>query len=52
VRFHEALDKASVPNKLVTIHGGKHDGFNRQSLINSFAAIKEFLRKYNILKKE
>ena len=52
VRLHAALDKVGVPNQLLTIHGAKHDGFNRQALIDSFATIREFLRKYNILKKE
>lgn len=52
VRLHAALDKAGVPNQLVTIRGGKHDGFNRQELLNSFAAIKEFLRRYHILPPE
>lgn len=48
VRFHAALDKAGVPNRLVTIRGRKHDGFNRQELVNSYAAIREFLRKNNL----
>jgi acetyl esterase/lipase len=52
VRLHAALDKVGVPNQLITIHGAKHDGFNRQALIESFSAIKAFLRKNNILKKE
>ena len=52
VRLHAALDKAGVPNQLVTIRGGKHDGFNRQELLNSFAAIKEFLRKHRLLAPE
>jgi len=52
VRFHAALDKVGVPNKLVTIHGAKHDGFSRQALIDSFVTIREFLRKNNILMKE
>jgi acetyl esterase/lipase len=47
VRLHTALDKAGVPNQLVTIRGGKHGGFNRQALIDSFATIREFLRKNN-----
>lgn len=50
VRFHAALDKAGVPNQLVTIRGRKHDGFNRQELLNSYATIREFLRKNNLLK--
>lgn len=52
VRLHAALDKAGVPNQLVTIPGAKHDGFNRQELLNSFAAIKEFLRKHRLLPPE
>jgi acetyl esterase/lipase len=52
VRLHDALSKAGVPNQLVTIHGRKHDGFNRQELVNSYVAIREFLRKNNILRPE
>ena len=52
VRLHAALDKAGVPNQLVTIRGGKHGGFNRQTLVNSFVTIREFLRKNNLLKAE
>ncbi len=52
VRFHAALDKAGVPNRLVTIRGRKHDGFNRRELADSYAAIREFLRKNNLLKSE
>jgi acetyl esterase/lipase len=49
-QLHAALDKAGVPNQLVTIRGGKHGGFNRQDFVNGFAAIREFLRKNNVLK--
>lgn len=52
VRLHAALDKAGVPNQLVTIHGGGHDGFSSQELVDSFNAIREFLRKQGILAKE
>jgi acetyl esterase/lipase len=52
VRLHAALDKVGVPNQLVTVHGGKHDGFDRQTLVDSFAAIRQFLRKHGILTKE
>lgn len=45
VRLHAALDKAGVPNRLVTIRGRKHGGFNREELSQSYAAIREFLRK-------
>lgn len=50
VQLHAALDKAGVPNQLVTIRGGKHGGFNRQEFVSSFAAIREFLRKNIVLK--
>lgn len=52
VRLHAALDKAGVHNQLVTIHAAKHGGFNRQQLVDSFATIREFLRKNNLLKFE
>jgi acetyl esterase/lipase len=50
VRFHAALEKAGVPNQLVTIRGRKHDGFSREELVSSYATIRGFLRKNNILK--
>jgi acetyl esterase/lipase len=50
VRLHEALDKAGVPNQLVTIHGGGHGGFDREQLVSSFAAIRSFLKKHGILR--
>lgn len=52
VRLHAALDKVGVPNQLVTIHGGKHDGFSRQELVDSFATIREFLNKNHLSTKE
>ena len=44
-----ALDKAGVPNQLVTIRGRKHGGFNREEMSSSYAAIREFLRKQGLL---
>jgi acetyl esterase/lipase/peptidoglycan/xylan/chitin deacetylase (PgdA/CDA1 family) len=52
VRLHAALDKAGVPNQLVTLRGRKHGGFNRQELVNSYAVVREFLRKHNLLRTE
>jgi acetyl esterase/lipase len=49
VRLHAALDKAGVPNQLITIKGRKHDGFNREELLKSYEAIREFLRKNHVL---
>jgi acetyl esterase/lipase len=51
-RLHAALDKANVPNQLVTIRGAKHAGFSRQAFIDSFDKIRAFLRKNSILKAE
>jgi acetyl esterase/lipase len=51
-RLHAALDKAGVPNQLVTIPGGKHGGFNQQTLISSFATIRDFLKKSSVMKSE
>jgi acetyl esterase/lipase len=48
VRLHAELDKAGVPNQLVTIRGGKHGGFGRPDLVKSFATIREFLRKHGL----
>jgi len=52
MKLHAALDKADVPNQLVTIRGAMHGGFNRQALVDSYAAIRQFLRKNDILKSE
>ena len=48
VRLHSALEKAGVPNRLVTIRGRKHGGFNREELVQSYAAIREFLHKQGL----
>lgn len=48
VRLHSLLDKAGVPNRLVTIPGRKHGGFNREELLQSYAAIREFLKKQGL----
>ena len=49
VRLHAALDKAGVPNQLITIRGRKHGGFNREEMASSYVAIREFLRKQGLL---
>lgn len=50
VRLHEALDKARVPNKLLTISGGKHGGFTRAESVRSYEAIWSFLRQRQIIR--
>jgi acetyl esterase/lipase len=49
VRLHSLLDKAGVPNQLVTIRGRKHGGFSREEMIDSYNKIREFLRKNGLL---
>jgi len=49
VRLHAALDKAGVPNQLITIRGRNHGGFNRDEMASSYTAIREFLRKQGLL---
>jgi len=43
VRLHEALSKAGVPNRLLTIPGGKHGGFTPDERSKIYLTIREFL---------
>ncbi len=52
VNLHRALDKAGVKNRLVTVSGAGHGGFNKEQMINNYALIREFLRENNIIKSE
>ena len=52
VRMHAALDKAGVSNKLITLKGRGHGGFSREEMVSGYAAIREFLKKNNILRSE
>jgi len=52
VRLQEALNKAGVPNQLVTIPGGKHGGFNHDQNVMAYSAIREFLTKHSVIKPE
>lgn len=51
VRFHEALSRAKVPNRLVTIPGGRHGRHNwpEPEMRKAHAAIEEFLAAYKLL---
>lgn len=49
VRLHQALEKAGVSNKLVTIPGGKHGGFSAEEDTRAYREIREFLRKTGII---
>jgi acetyl esterase/lipase len=41
-RLQDALNKAGVPNQLVTIPGGKHGGFSHDQTVRAYSAIREF----------
>lgn len=47
-RLQDALNKAGVPNQLVTIPGGKHGGFSHDQTVRAYSAIREFLSKHNL----
>jgi acetyl esterase/lipase len=50
VRLHEALEKAGVPNQLVTVQGNTHGNYKLSEYIRIYAAIEEFLGRYNLWK--
>jgi acetyl esterase/lipase len=43
VRLHQALDKAKVPNQLITIPKGGHGGFSQDDMMKIYGAIQTFL---------
>ncbi len=45
VRLHEALQKAGLPNQLLTINGGKHGDFTSAENDRIWSTIREFLKK-------
>jgi acetyl esterase/lipase len=49
VRLHEALNKASVPNQLITIPGGGHGNFTPEQRTMIYTTIREFLAKHKII---
>ncbi|MGA2148548.1 MAG: alpha/beta hydrolase [Bryobacteraceae bacterium] len=48
VRLREALQKADVPNQLLTIPGGKHGNFTPEERTEIYLTIREFLDKNGI----
>jgi acetyl esterase/lipase len=43
VRLRDALEKARVPNRLVTVPGGLHGGFSQSEMVRIYSEIREFL---------
>ncbi len=48
VKFHEALDRANVPNQLLTIPGGGHGGFSYSENLKIYENIEDFFIKYGL----
>ena len=51
VRLHDALNKAGVKNRLVTIPGGKHGDFPPDQMVKAGETIHEFLASVGITEK-
>jgi len=49
VRLHEKLDQVGVANRLVTVREGGHGNFSRQQVLDCYTAIREFLRRQNLI---
>lgn len=49
-RLHDALSKAKVKNKLVTIPGGGHGGWTQAQYSNAYTEVWKFLRDNKITK--
>ena len=50
VRLHAALEKAGVPNKLITVPGGLHGNFKPEEYPRLYTEIGDFLAKHNLVK--
>ena len=50
VDLHEALDGAKAPNRLLTVSGGDHGGFDRADQLKAYEAIRAFLTEHGIWK--
>ena len=48
VRLHRALDKAGVPNQLVTVHGEKHGHYAPEDDLAAYREIAAFLARYGL----
>ena len=49
VRLHQALDRAGVPNQLVTILNGGHGSYPDSEKLRAQAAVFSFLEKHGVL---
>lgn len=51
VRLHAALEKAGVPNKLLTVPGGGHGNFKASEYPALYSEIRDFLTKHGLMKR-
>ena len=51
VRLHAALEKAGVPNKLLTVPGGGHGNFKASEYPALYDQIRDFLSKHGLMKR-
>jgi acetyl esterase/lipase len=49
VRLHAALDRLGAPNRLYTVHGGRHGDFSGDEVLRLTHLVREFLGKQRIL---
>ena len=48
VRLHEELEKAGVPNQLLTIPGGSHGGFSKREYVRALETIQAFFERHEL----
>lgn len=48
-RLHEALERAKVPNQLLTIKGGGHGGFSQAEYVRSYETVWAFLKRHKVI---
>ena len=48
VRLHETLDRAGLPNRLLTIEGGGHGGFSLEENLHIYSTIRSFLETHGL----
>ena len=51
IRLHAALEKAGVPNKLLTVPGGGHGNFKASEYPGLYNEIRDFLTKNGLMKR-
>jgi acetyl esterase/lipase len=50
VRLHDALGRAGVANRLVTVAGGDHGDFSKKDSVRAYREIRKFLKKFGLVR--